>query len=123
MRDGAWWFRRCPPGGSSIRRVHRDQRRSQLSISMDVMLTDFSEANGATQIWPGTQQFVRPETTDVTRRAEQIPGVFITGTSGSVVLRDERAWHRGGLNHTPDARLMLSINRWQAGRSPEAKTA
>jgi ectoine hydroxylase-related dioxygenase (phytanoyl-CoA dioxygenase family) len=121
--QGFRWIRRSPPGGSAIGRVHRDTAGLRdveggglpMRLSVDVMLTDFTEDNGATQIWPGTQGTVESnvdERKSVGERASKIPSVHITGPAGSVAIRDERAWHRAGVNRTDQDRVMLSIGQW-----------
>lgn len=114
---GFRWIRRCPPGGRSIGRVHRDDGIGPrpVTISSDVMLTDFSEENGATEIWPGSQNLPIHSAADgrsLGRRAALLESSFITGRAGSVALRDHRAWHRGGLNRSDADRVMLSIDGW-----------
>lgn len=116
------WFRICPPGGMSIERVHRDRVKAAddelppLSISIDVMLTDFTEQNGATEIWPGSQLTYETNYDQIRRAAEAISKTTprqITAPAGSIVLRDQRAWHRGGLNTTATSRCMFSAPGWR----------
>lgn len=115
-----WWIRRCPPEGSAIAHVHRDVSgpadvetgELPLQISVDIMLTEFTEENGATRIWPGTQNTFEAsvdEHVSVGEMAAKIPCARITGPAGSVCFRDARAWHCSGVNHTEDDRMMLSI--------------
>jgi len=121
------WFRISPPGGSAIDRIHRDRPACDglpLSVSVDAMLTDFTEQNGATQIWSGTQHSragePRAANEDAARFLTATPPTAIVGTAGSIVLRDERAWHRAGVNRTAVNRCMFSSPGW---RSVEARTA
>jgi len=111
------WFRISPPGGSAIARIHRDSRASgPLSISVDAMLTEFTEQNGATELWAGTQHAPdrSQNESDEARRLADIRPSTIAGPAGTVVLRDERAWHRAGTNRTSANRCMFSSPGWKS---------
>ena len=122
--QGFRWVRRCPPGGSAIANVHRDVAGSKnidsgrlpLQLSVDIMLTEFTQENGATEIWPGTQFTVETDVEghkSVGERARRMPYVRITGPMGAISIRDQRAWHRSGVNRTQEDRLMLSVGHWR----------
>lgn len=123
--QGFRWIRRCPPGGSSIARVHRDTAGLRdsaddslpVQLSVDILLTEFTPDNGATQIWPGTQHTTEAnveEMKSIRERAEKQPFMQVTGPAGSVSIRDQRAWHRSGMNRSQEDRMMLSIGDWQS---------
>jgi ectoine hydroxylase-related dioxygenase (phytanoyl-CoA dioxygenase family) len=62
-------------------------------------LTDFSEANGATRIVPGTHR--EPGLPDASRPRPSIPAEM---RAGSVLVIDGGLWHGGGANATADER-------------------
>ncbi|HET9625591.1 MAG TPA: phytanoyl-CoA dioxygenase family protein [Kofleriaceae bacterium] len=71
-------------------------------------LTDFTAANGATRLIPGThradrspQPFGEPAEADA--RAAEMP-------AGSVLVFDGSIWHGGGANRTDERRLGLAMN-------------
>lgn len=113
------WFRISPPGGSSIDRIHRDCRTQEgtlPSVSVDLMLTDFTAENGATEIWAGSQLTfdVDPAVAENIEEHLSPNPDRIIGSAGSVILRDQRAWHRGGFNRTDMPRCMFSSIGWRA---------
>jgi ectoine hydroxylase-related dioxygenase (phytanoyl-CoA dioxygenase family) len=67
-------------------------------------LTDFTEANGATRIAPGTHRKPNPE---YGGRYETIPAEM---TAGSVLIWDGALWHGGGANRTGARRLGVAMN-------------
>lgn len=119
------WFRICPPGGTSVGRVHRDRVRLRdpnqsapsVSISVDVMLTEFTTHNGATEIWSGSQFTHETDPADIRAihaQALRSRPSQIVGVAGSIALRDHRALHRGGVNSTDSDRCMFSSAGWVA---------
>lgn len=90
-------------------RFHRDVRtwsgRFRLMVNMLVMVDDFTQANGATCIVPGSHLAeARPSDDDLARR-----GVQVTGTAGGVVLFDSNLWHSAMPNLTPSPRKALTL--------------
>jgi ectoine hydroxylase-related dioxygenase (phytanoyl-CoA dioxygenase family) len=82
-------------------------------------LVDVEIANGALELWPGTQHDVRsgdrvhdgllvPDDWLNARRAE-VPPVRVPLPKGALLLRDGRLWHRGTTNTTPHARPMVAM--------------
>jgi ectoine hydroxylase-related dioxygenase (phytanoyl-CoA dioxygenase family) len=81
-------------------------------IVVNIPLIDFTIANGATEVWPGSQLIVddSPEDSEVMdERATQLSSVRTTVSAGSIILRDMRTWHRGMPNKTSDIRTMLAM--------------
>lgn len=76
-------------------------------IVVNFPLIDFTEANGATEIWPGTH--LQTDEHDLAERCSAIPSVRPLVRAGDLVIRDLRTWHRGTPNHTDDVRTMLAI--------------
>ncbi len=113
------WIRSSPPGGRA-QRVHRDRHVLAAhgaaadpvpGFSLDILLTDFTEENGATEVWPGSHRNVDRDALAASRAAERAalrPSTRIVASAGSIVARDLRAWHRAMPNRTATPRQMLS---------------
>jgi ectoine hydroxylase-related dioxygenase (phytanoyl-CoA dioxygenase family) len=67
-------------------------------------LTDFTEANGATRLVPGTH---RQDSPDFGRHYESIPAVM---ARGSVLVWHGSLWHGGGDNTTAARRVGIACN-------------
>ncbi len=92
--------------------IHRDQWAfdffefpSDYDVQCNTIwaLTDFTEANGATRLMPGSQHLVneRTHTVDETVPAEM--------TKGSCLLYTGKVFHGGGANTSDDTRMGLNI--------------
>ncbi len=68
-------------------------------------LTDFTEANGATRIIPGSH--LAPESPDLTRGYDSVPAEM---GRGSVLVWHGSLWHGGGANSTGDRRVGIAMN-------------
>jgi ectoine hydroxylase-related dioxygenase (phytanoyl-CoA dioxygenase family) len=68
-------------------------------------LTDFTEANGATRIIPGSH--LAPESPDLARHYESIPAEM---AKGSVLVWHGSLWHGGGANTTTTRRIGIAMN-------------
>jgi ectoine hydroxylase-related dioxygenase (phytanoyl-CoA dioxygenase family) len=68
-------------------------------------LTDFTEANGATRIIPGTHRAA--ESPDLTSRYDSIPAEM---GKGSVLVWHGSLWHGGGANTTSERRVGIAMN-------------
>lgn len=68
-------------------------------------LTDFTEANGATRIVPGTHR--APESPDLAAHYETVPAEM---TKGSVLIWHGSLWHGGGANTTAQRRVGIAMN-------------
>jgi ectoine hydroxylase-related dioxygenase (phytanoyl-CoA dioxygenase family) len=68
-------------------------------------LTDFTEANGATRIIPGTHVF--DHSPDYGRPYDSIAAEM---TRGSVLVWHGSLWHGGGANHTAERRVGIAMN-------------
>lgn len=67
-------------------------------------ITDFTEANGATRLVPGSHLRENPE---YGGDYETIPAVM---RKGSVLVWDGALWHNGGANHTNERRYGIAMN-------------
>jgi ectoine hydroxylase-related dioxygenase (phytanoyl-CoA dioxygenase family) len=86
-------------------------------------LTDFTDANGATRLVPGSHKKTNP---DYGGRYETVPGEM---KKGSVLIWDGALWHGGGANRTDRRRTGIAMNycagfirqqeNQQLGLSPE----
>ena len=68
-------------------------------------LTDFSEANGATRIVPGSH--TADHSPDLTRHYDTVPAVM---ARGSVLVWHGSLWHGGGANTTGERRVGIAMN-------------
>ena len=110
--------------GVGVQELHIDQRERRADdpvgyptncFVMNVPLVDFTEENGATEVWPGThvtpcsigQRYVSAEEEE-TRRKIRPPEIAVL-LRGSALLRDIRIWHRGRANHTDIVRTMIGM--------------
>ncbi len=108
--------------GSGTQHIHRDSSHifgtevtSALpvtSLALNVPLCDFTEANGSTEVWPGTHLMVDTNPADGSKleeRAAILTSLRTNIPAGSLVLRDMRMWHRGMPNTTDTPRTMLAL--------------
>ena len=99
--------------GEAAQPLHADDQliplpKPHVSIICNTMwaLTDFTEANGATRLAPGTHRAERspqPFGEQVKLTAAEMP-------AGSVLVFDGSIWHCGGANHTDESRLGIAMN-------------
>jgi ectoine hydroxylase-related dioxygenase (phytanoyl-CoA dioxygenase family) len=68
-------------------------------------LTDFTEANGATRIMPGTH--LADSSPEYGTEYESIPAIM---PKGSVLLWHGSLWHGGGANRTAERRVGIAMN-------------
>ncbi len=68
-------------------------------------LTDFTEANGATRIIPGTH--LAPDSPDLTKKYDSVPAEM---ERGSVLVWHGSLWHGGGANTTSNRRVGIAMN-------------
>ena len=68
-------------------------------------LTDFTEANGATRLIPGSH--TADESPDLSRSYESIPAEM---AKGSVLVWHGSLWHGGGANTTSERRVGIAMN-------------
>ena len=110
--------------GSGIQNVHRDcghlfpeldQALPPMLVVVNILLDDFTAANGATEIWPGSHRLIDADQAEINTlkispsRWSDYPRVQVTAPAGSIVIRDMRTWHRGMANTTDTLRTMLSL--------------
>jgi ectoine hydroxylase-related dioxygenase (phytanoyl-CoA dioxygenase family) len=112
------WIRASGPPGQA-RHVHRDKAAATTGparYGVDLLLTAFTEDNGATAIWAGSHQDARQEVPsgEYGRRPPGEP-VRLTGPAGAIVVRDLRAWHQAMANRTSEPRVMLSYEVAERG--------
>ncbi|HEX4184215.1 MAG TPA: phytanoyl-CoA dioxygenase family protein [Caulobacteraceae bacterium] len=94
-----------PGGGEMV--LHADQifvpepwAEEPQGLNVAWCLDDFTEANGATRIAPGSHRLnraPRPDEADV----ETVP---VEAPAGAIVVFESRVWHKTGFNRTPDQR-------------------
>lgn len=67
-------------------------------------LTDFTEANGATRLVPGTHKRENPE------YGKDYDSIAAEMTKGSVLVWNGSLWHGGGANRTDERRVGIAMN-------------
>ena len=90
-------------------RFHRDVRtysgNFRLMLNMLVMVDEFTIANGATKIVPGSQgKAERPSDEYLERNS-----IRATGSAGSILLFDSNLWHSAAPNTTKGNRMALTL--------------
>ncbi len=100
-----------PPGGSNYSaRIHVDCPRMipgyETNAGFMILLDDFTEANGATWLLPGSHR---------TREAPAADFFFanarrLVASAGSVVYLNPRIWHAGGQNTTGTWRHSITVS-------------
>jgi len=96
--------------GQPAQPLHEDTQQIPLprphpTLAVNAMwaLSDFTEANGATRIVPGSHRFDHPPP-----YGGDVPTVSATMRAGSVMLFDSALWHHGGANTTDERRYAVS---------------
>ena len=116
------------PNCNETQVIHRDQMHlfPKLPVALpthmlvvNIPLVDFTEANGSTEVWPGTHLITdHEEELDpaeggaagrLEERAKTVSSIRTNMPAGSTVVRDMRVWHRATPNTTDRRRTMLSL--------------
>jgi ectoine hydroxylase-related dioxygenase (phytanoyl-CoA dioxygenase family) len=93
------------------------------NLAVNVPLVDFTVANGATEIWPGSHRLtgvgeggtLRLRAEDLAARRAVCPPFQVEMQAGDVLVRDLRLWHAGMPNTTTAPRAMIAmvhVPRW-----------
>jgi ectoine hydroxylase-related dioxygenase (phytanoyl-CoA dioxygenase family) len=90
-------------------------RDRPLGITVIWAIEDFTVANGATEIVPGSHRWGDDDHPD-TRPCTPIPAVM---PAGSAIVFDAGLWHRGGANHSQGTRLAISPQYCQPYLRPQ----
>jgi ectoine hydroxylase-related dioxygenase (phytanoyl-CoA dioxygenase family) len=98
--------------GETIQPIHADDQLIPLpkphpAVVCNTMwaLTDFTAANGATRIMPGTH--LAPDSPEFGREYDAIPAEM---AKGSVLVWHGSLWHGGGANTTEERRIGVAMN-------------
>ncbi len=112
-----WWMPTPTPAGepadpaSDITRSMGDTRQPVYSnkalnpavaASVMFMISDFTEANGGTRVYPGSHLSERQPEPEWQSSAGWVP---VTAPAGSVMVFDGRIWHAAGANTTGRQRV------------------
>lgn len=96
--------------GQTAQPLHEDTQqlalprpRPSLAVNAIWALSDFTEANGATRLVPGSHKYDHAPA-----YGAQVETAVATMPAGSVMLFDSALWHMGGANTTDERRYALS---------------
>jgi len=113
--------------GSGGQPVHADEGQLWPNLSaahppvrlvVNVPVVDMDEANGSTELWPGTHldttisarmDTIRVPLDVLEARRAVSPPFQPSVEAGSVLIRDIRVWHRGTPNHSGRPRPMIAM--------------
>jgi ectoine hydroxylase-related dioxygenase (phytanoyl-CoA dioxygenase family) len=98
--------------GESAQPMHADDQviplpRPHVALVCNTMwaITDFTEANGATRLVPGSHQ-----ADSAPELGRDYPTVAAEMQAGSVLVYHGSLWHQGGANRTGERRLGIAMN-------------
>jgi ectoine hydroxylase-related dioxygenase (phytanoyl-CoA dioxygenase family) len=78
-------------------------------INVNLLLVDFTEANGATRYIPCTHR-TRLVPPPLDEEPDWMKESFVCLPAGTIVIRDLRLWHGGGPNASDAPRVMMGIS-------------
>lgn len=91
------------PLHEDTQRIPLPRPRAPIALNAIWALSDFTEANGATRIVPGSHRFDAPP-----RYGSDHPTIAAEMPAGSILLFDSALWHAGGANTTDDRRWAIA---------------
>jgi ectoine hydroxylase-related dioxygenase (phytanoyl-CoA dioxygenase family) len=91
------------PLHEDTQRIPLRRPRAPIALNAIWALSDFTEANGATRIVPGSHRFDAPP-----RYGADHPTVPAEMKAGSILLFDSALWHGGGANTTAERRWAIA---------------
>lgn len=91
------------PLHEDTQRIPLPRPRAPIALNAIWALSDFTEANGATRIVPGSHRFDAPP-----RYGSDHPTIAAEMPAGSILLYDSALWHAGGPNTTDDRRWAIA---------------
>ena len=115
-----WWMPQPVPAAAPNPRVSEARRGTGTSldprpaaqpiapavaVNAMWMITDFTDANGATRIVPGSHLSGAQPDASVPHR---VPSVAATGPAGSAMVFDARLWHGAGANRSDQPRFGIT---------------
>jgi ectoine hydroxylase-related dioxygenase (phytanoyl-CoA dioxygenase family) len=121
------------PGGQKSQPVHADTSSmfgSRCSVNLPISnlivnfpLVDTTEENGPMEIWPGgthllPDNWYGPKAYSKAKMAEHMHSIKGLMTAGSIMIRDDRMWHRGTPNHSDKPRPNIAMIYASADRAP-----
>ena len=122
LHTDQWWApeptrpgrRALPVGSMSRTRFDHDPDRTDTSTMMApsacsnviFMMNDFTDANGATRVVPGSHLAGRHPDPERDADVETVPA---EGPAGTALVTDGRIWHGTGANGTNDARVAMLL--------------
>jgi ectoine hydroxylase-related dioxygenase (phytanoyl-CoA dioxygenase family) len=125
------------PGGQKCQPVHADTSSmfgDRCSLTMPISnlvvnfpLVDTTEDNGPMEIWPGGTHLLPdywygPKAYSKVKMAEHMHSIKGLMPAGSIMIRDDRMWHRGTPNHSDKPRPNIAMIYAPADRAPKNAT-
>ena len=92
-------------------------------LVLNLPLVDFTEQNGAIEIWPDGSHLIAPGA-EIMKLAEKMHSERLLMPAGSLLLRDLRMWHRGTPNESDEPRPNLAFifaRNWLATKYPKIR--
>ncbi len=121
------------PGGQKCQPVHADTTSmfgSRCTVNLpisnlvvNIPLVDTHENNGPMEIWPGGTHLLPdywygPKAPNKDKIAEHMHSVKALMPAGSIMIRDDRMWHRGTPNRSDQPRPNIAMIYAPADRAP-----
>jgi ectoine hydroxylase-related dioxygenase (phytanoyl-CoA dioxygenase family) len=122
------------PGGKKSQPVHADMSArfgNRCAVNLPITnlvvnfpLVDVNENNGPMEIWPGGTHLhpdssYGPNAYSKSKLAEHMLALKVLMTAGSILIRDDRMWHRGTPNLSNQHRPNIALIYTAASNAPK----
>lgn len=122
------------PGGTKAQHVHADMGArfgDRCTVNLPIThlvvnypLVDVTEQNGPMEVWPGgthlhPDNWYSSKVLDKSRLAEHMLSFKATMPAGSIMIRDDRMWHRGTPNQSDHPRPNIALIYTAAENGPQ----
>jgi ectoine hydroxylase-related dioxygenase (phytanoyl-CoA dioxygenase family) len=123
------------PGGTAAQGVHADTGSRYgdrcevnlpiINLVVNYPLVDVTENNGPMEVWPGGTH-LHPDNWygrngyDKSKLAEHMHSFKAFMPAGSIMIRDDRMWHRGTPNHSDQFRTNIALIYKSADNAPHS---
>jgi ectoine hydroxylase-related dioxygenase (phytanoyl-CoA dioxygenase family) len=125
------------PGGTNSQPVHSDMKSvygNKYPVNLPITnlvvnfpLVDTNENNGPMEIWPGGTHLLPDNWYDRSayskvKLAEHMHSIKVSMPAGSIMIRDDRMWHRGTPNRSDKHRPNIALIYTTASNAPKKGT-